>query len=108
MSSLFPLPYYASCAPGRGGQALPRRTLHHPLASSQVLLQKVLVSSISGLWEMPLRTRVPQMLYLGGAKVVLTKESTAHLCAPRPEVRKDCGSDGETSPPVCPVEISLS
>ena len=108
MSSLFPLPYYASCAPGRGGQALPRRTLHHPLASSQVLLQKVFLCPVSGLWEVPLRTRVPQMLYLGGAKVVLTKESTAHLCAPRPEVRKDCGSDGEVSPPVCPVEISLS
>ncbi|XP_060259270.1 BOLA class I histocompatibility antigen, alpha chain BL3-7 isoform X2 [Ovis aries] len=42
------------------------------------------------LWEAPLRTRVPQMLDLGGAKFVLTKESTAHLCAPRPEVRKDC------------------
>ena len=89
MSSLFPLPYYASCAPGRGGQALPRRTLHHPLASSQVLLTKALLCPVSGLWEVPLRTRVPQMLYLGGAKVVLTKESTAHLCAPRPEVRKD-------------------
>lgn len=84
------------------------RTLRQPLASSQVLLQKVLLCPVSGLWEVPLRTRVPQMLYLGGAKVVLTKESTAHLCAPRPEVRKDCGSDGEVSPPVCPVEINLS
>ena len=45
-------------------------------------VQKVLLSSVSGLWEVPLRTRVPQMLYLGGAKVVLTKESTTHLCAP--------------------------
>ena len=89
-------------------QALPRENPSSPFASSQVLLQKVLLCPVSGLWEVPLKTRMPQMLYLGGAKVVLTKESTAHLCAPRPEVRKDCGSDGETSPPVCPVEISLS
>lgn len=96
------------CTRQGGNRPCLGRTLGHPLASSQVLLQKVLLSSVSGLWEVPLRTRVPQMLYLGGAKVVLTKESTAHLCAPRPQVRNNWGSDGEVSPPICPVQISLS
>ena len=73
---------YSVCTRQGGNRPCLGRTLRHPLASSQVLLQKVLLSSVSGLWEVPLRTRVPQMLYLGGAKVVLTKESTTHLCAP--------------------------
>lgn len=37
------------------------------------------------------------MLDLGGAKFVLTKESTGHLCALQTRSQKDCLSDGEVS-----------
>ena len=95
------------CTRQGGNRIWPGRTLRHPLASSPVLLQKVLLSSVSGLWEVPLRTRCHKCFTWVRLRWSDQGEHRSPVC-PQTRSQERLRSDGEVSPPVYPVEISLS